>query len=256
MLDPEHPTAQAVSELARGAGSRLVTVRYDAGDETGAAAAVAELAGQHNIDRLDIVVANAGIATHWPAVKDVTRAAALEHVTVNALGALALYQATRGLLQKSSARPIFAAVGSAASALGYVIFPFFFSFFFPLSESVVREEEGKMKFTDSRARTHACPNHIRQQPPVPNGAYGPSKAMLNWYSVRINAEEDWLNAFVLDPGWVPTDMGNRAAEAWGMGAAPVPLDDSVVGMFKVLTTATKERYGGKFVVYTGKIRGW
>lgn len=123
--DPEHATAQALGSLARGAGSRLVTVRYDAGDEAAAGAAVAELAARHEIDRLDVVVANAGVATHWPAVKDVARAAALEHVAVNALGALALYQATRGLLQNSSARPVFAAVGSAASALGYVIFPSF-----------------------------------------------------------------------------------------------------------------------------------
>ena len=91
---------------------------------------------------------------------------------------------------------------------------------------------------------------------MPNGAYGPSKTMLNWYGVRINAEEDRLTAFILDPGWVQTDMGNRAAEAWGMDAAPVALDDSAEGMFKVLTTATKERYGGKFVMYTGEVREW
>jgi norsolorinic acid ketoreductase len=81
--------------------------------------------------------------------------------------------------------------------------------------------------------------------------------MLNWYSVRINAEDEWLTSFILDPGWVQTDMGNRAAQAWGIGEeAPVELDDSADGMFKVLTTAKKETFGGKLVLYTGEVREW
>ncbi len=95
-----------------------------------------------------------------------------------------------------------------------------------------------------------------RQPPVPNAAYGPSKTMLNWYAVRINAEEDWLNAFILDPGWVQTDMGNEAARIWGMGEAPDTLEDSVGGMFKVITTATKEAVGGKIVSHKGEVLTW
>lgn len=116
--DPAHPTVRALDDLPRGAGSRLAAVRYDAGSELGAAEAVAELQARHGIDRLDVVVANAGISTHWPEVKDVTRASILEHVNVNVLGVVALYQATRGLLQQSTAQPVFAAMGSAAGALG------------------------------------------------------------------------------------------------------------------------------------------
>lgn len=91
---------------------------------------------------------------------------------------------------------------------------------------------------------------------MPSAAYGPSKTMLNWYGIRINAEEEWLTAFIMDPGWVQTDMGNRAAEVWGMGVAPDKADDSVDGMFKVLTTATKETHGGRLVLHTGEIQGW
>lgn len=96
----------------------------------------------------------------------------------------------------------------------------------------------------------------RKQPPVPSAAYGPSKAMLNWFGVRINAEDEWLTVFVLDPDWVQTDMGSRAAQAWGMAGPPVALDDSADGIFRVLTTATKETVGGKLVHYTGEIREW
>ena len=77
---------------------------------------------------------------------------------------------------------------------------------------------------------------------------------MNWYGVRINAEDGWLNTFVLDPGFVQTEMGNTAARIFGMGEAPTTVDESVDGMFHVLTTATKEKYGGKVVLHTGEVQ--
>ncbi|KAL5085038.1 hypothetical protein Trisim1_010938 [Trichoderma cf. simile WF8] len=94
---------------------------------------------------------------------------------------------------------------------------------------------------------------LERQPPVPNAAYGPSKVLVNWYGVRINAEDEWLNAFVLEPGFVQTDMGNNAAQIFGIGEAPTSVEESVGGLFKVITTATKETHGGKVVLYTGEI---
>ncbi|KAL6695436.1 hypothetical protein J3F84DRAFT_348780 [Trichoderma pleuroticola] len=94
---------------------------------------------------------------------------------------------------------------------------------------------------------------LGRQPLVPNAAYGPSKILVNWYGVRINAEEEWLNAFVLDPGFVQTDTGNAAAQVFGIGEAPTTIEESVGGLFKVITTATKETHGGKVVSYTGDI---
>ncbi len=91
---------------------------------------------------------------------------------------------------------------------------------------------------------------------MPDASYGPSKCTINWYGVRINAEDEWLTAFILDPGWVQTDMGHRAEQALGMGEAAGDLDTSVDGLFKVLTTATKEKVGGKLVSFTGEIREW
>ncbi|RFU78089.1 aflatoxin biosynthesis ketoreductase nor-1 [Trichoderma arundinaceum] len=94
---------------------------------------------------------------------------------------------------------------------------------------------------------------LGRQPPVPNAAYGPSKTIVNWYGVRINAEDEWLTAFVLEPGFVQTDMGNAAAQLFGIGEAPTTVEESVSGLFKVITTATKEKYGGKVVLYTGEV---
>lgn len=36
--------------------------------------------------------------------------------------------------------------------------------------------------------------------PVPNAAYAPSKAAVHWLTRRMDAEEQWLNAFIMDPG--------------------------------------------------------
>ena len=77
-----------------------------------------------------------------------------------------------------------------------------------------------------------------------------------WYGVRINAEDDWLNSFVLDPGFVQTESGNLSARTFGMVEAPIAVDDSTDGMYKVLTTATKEKYGGKCVLFTGEVQEW
>ena len=78
--------------------------------------------------------------------------------------------------------------------------------------------------------------------------------MVAWYGVRINAEDEWLNTFVMDPGWVQTEMGNEAARLFGVAEAPTTTEDSVNGLYNVLTTATKEKYGGKVVLYTGEVQ--
>lgn len=84
------------------------------------------------------------------------------------------------------------------------------------------------------------------QPNVPHACYGLSKAMINWFSVRINAEDDWLNAFVLHPGFATTEMGIDAAKEYGYpDEFLVTLETSVGGMMQVLQTTTKEKYGGK-----------
>ncbi|RYP24619.1 hypothetical protein DL765_000445 [Monosporascus sp. GIB2] len=207
--NPEHTTSQALAELPKGNGSNLIVVKYDASLEQDAYDMAKELQEKHNINHLDIVVANAGIAEGYPLVKDVETAGILRHLQVNVFGIISLYQALRNLLQKSPNNPIFAPMGSGAGACG-------------------------------------------RQPPVPNALYGASKAMLQWYGVRINAEDEWLNTFILDPGWVQTDMGTAAAKSFGVEGAPTTIEDSVDGMVQVLTTATKDKYGGKVVLYTGE----
>lgn len=80
--------------------------------------------------------------------------------------------------------------------------------------------------------------------------------MLPWYALRISSEDEWLNSYVLDPGFVRTDGGNSAARIFGMEEAPIDVDESTEGLFKVMTTTTKEKYGGKVVLYTGEVQAY
>ncbi|KAL7941997.1 NAD(P)-binding protein [Trichoderma barbatum] len=208
--NPSHSTSKALEDLPKAEGSILIVLKYDAEIEQDAFDLVKKLKEEHGVAHLDIVVANAGISTSYPLVKDVRRVDIQKHIDINAYGMVSLYQATRDLLQESTKKPIFATIGSGAGSLG-------------------------------------------RQPPVPNAAYGPSKILVNWYGVRINAEEEWLNAFVLEPGFVQTDMGTAAALFFGISEAPTTVEDSVGGLFKVITTATKETHGGRVVSYTGDI---
>ncbi|TGO46441.1 hypothetical protein BCON_0325g00090 [Botryotinia convoluta] len=102
---------------------------------------------------------------------------------------------------------------------------------------------------------------IAHQPPIRNAAYGPSKAAVNWLTVRINAEEDWLNAFVMAPGWVATELGFEGAKCLGLDddfiiQNLISTDVSCDGMMKVYADSSKGKHGGKMVMYDGSIGEW
>lgn len=118
MRDPEHATAKELSLLPTGEGSRIIVVQYDAGVEQSAFDAVSA-AVKEGIDHFDYVVANAGISKIYPLVKDVKREDIVEHIEVNVLSVVSLYQATRSLLEKSTIGPVYAMTGSSGGTLGY-----------------------------------------------------------------------------------------------------------------------------------------
>ncbi|KAI0424637.1 hypothetical protein F5Y09DRAFT_335601 [Xylaria sp. FL1042] len=216
--NPTSAPSTTLTSLPKGPNSVLIITQYDAADAQSPFNMIQELQSQHAIAHLDIVVPNAAIAKVFPLARDVKREDILEHIEVNVLSVISLFQATRELLQKAAATgsrrmPVFAPVGSGGGALG-------------------------------------------RQPPVPSSAYGASKSMLFWYGVRIDAEEEWLNTLVLDPGWAQTDMGNDAARRWGLKEATLTVDEVTDGMFEVLRTTTKETHGGKAVLYTGEVQEW
>ncbi|KAI2615380.1 hypothetical protein GGR54DRAFT_632248 [Hypoxylon sp. NC1633] len=211
--NPKHPTSQALVDLPKGEGSRLIVVKADAAVDHDAFDAVKELQESHGIEYLDVVIANAGVSYVWPAVAELKLDDLRGHMEPNVYGFVALYQATRPLLRKSSREPMFVPMGSTAGSIAH-------------------------------------------QLPIPNAAYGTSKAAVNWLTVRISAEDDWLNVFVMSPGWVQTELGNAGAVGLGLEKAELTLDESCDGMMQVFSTSTKEKHGGKMVLYNGEIGDW
>ncbi|PQE20079.1 Short-chain dehydrogenase reductase SDR protein [Rutstroemia sp. NJR-2017a BBW] len=211
--NPSDSSSKPLADLPQGKDTKLIVVKIDSKSESDAAAAVKEIEAQ-GIDHLDIVIANAGIATVFPTVAELKISDFEEHIKVNVYGVVLLYQATVPLLRKS-ANPKWATMGSSAGWLEF-----------------------------------------RNQHPVPNAVYAPSKAAVHWITKRINAEEEKIAAWVQEPGWVQTEGGNSSAQAFGLPEAPVLLDDSIKGMISVLDAATKESHGGKMWGYDGKQQAW
>jgi NAD(P)-dependent dehydrogenase (short-subunit alcohol dehydrogenase family) len=116
--DPAHATSRSLADLPRGDGSRLVVLKIDASVEEDAFAAMKELESTHGVDRLDVVIANAGVSYIQPSVADVKLKDFRAHMVPNVEGVISLYQATRGFMKKASETPIFAPVGSSAGLIG------------------------------------------------------------------------------------------------------------------------------------------
>lgn len=110
-------SAKSLSSLPTAADSRLIVVKVDSTSSTDALSAVDSLKSQ-GISHLDVVIANSGIASHYGPAASTPLEEARAHFEVNALGPLALFQATMPLLQKSDVTPKFVAVSTILSSLG------------------------------------------------------------------------------------------------------------------------------------------
>ncbi|KAM0247608.1 hypothetical protein ACHAQJ_009774 [Trichoderma viride] len=99
---------------------------------------------------------------------------------------------------------------------------------------------------------------IADMEPVPGGAYGPSKAALNWLTKALHLEnkDRGLIVIALHPGWVQTRAGQFVADQWGFASGPPDtIESSVEGMLKIIDEASKET-SGKFITQNGQILGW
>jgi len=109
-------TAKDLEALSTGS-SKVIVVKISSTSETDAKEAVELLKTKHGLTKLDVVVANAGIASSFGKLVDLPLSIVREHWEVNALGPLILFQAIFPLLEKSS-DPKFIAVSTAVASIG------------------------------------------------------------------------------------------------------------------------------------------
>ena len=137
-------------------------MKIDSLEPSDAKAAVQTLQNKHRITSLDVIIANAGISSPkaFSPVASVKIEDVKEHVDVNTIGPLALFQATLPLLEKATHGPgKFVTVSSPIGSIGGM-----------------------------------------EQRPFPMSAYGASKAALNYLTRKIHFEHENLIAFAIDPG--------------------------------------------------------
>ncbi|KAI1409259.1 hypothetical protein F5Y13DRAFT_182156 [Hypoxylon sp. FL1857] len=113
---PEHPTSQSLSNLPCGESSKLIIVKIDSVSDTDAQDAAKVIQAEHGINKLDIVVANAGYGTVFGDLSQVKPQEVRDLVDVNAIGPLRLFQAVRPLLEAGN-RPRFALIGSPIASI-------------------------------------------------------------------------------------------------------------------------------------------
>lgn len=216
--DPESDPAKDLLSLRVGRGSKIIVAKWDAASHTSSIELVRFLQINHNINSLDLVVANAGIFKFYGLARDSPPEAMIEHFEINAVAPVLLYQAVRPLLLASkSSIPKLCMISSALGSVGL-------------------QDDYMMDMT----------------------AYGMSKAALNWVASRIHREEDRLVVFPVVPGWVQTAMGNKAAESVGLSSKDVPitLDESVRTLMILFDKADKTTYSGNFWDHTDVKLPW
>ncbi|KAI1817364.1 Nor-1 [Poronia punctata] len=213
--DESHPTAQSLKEFKAASGSRVILVKIASDSETDAAAAVDAIKAA-GVSLLDVVIANAGISGSFARLEDINMKDFKEFFEVNTYSVMRLYIAVYPLLK------------AAADAKG----------------------QGHPKFIGISTVASRIAN-LEENVPFMLGSYGASKAAVNYVVRRAHTENEWLQAFLLEPGVIQTDMGNSSCHFFGWPEAPIKVSDSVAGLVKIIDGSSREATSGKFFDYLG-----
>nr|Q00278.1 RecName: Full=Norsolorinic acid ketoreductase; AltName: Full=Aflatoxin biosynthesis ketoreductase nor-1; AltName: Full=Aflatoxin biosynthesis protein D; AltName: Full=Short chain dehydrogenase aflD [Aspergillus parasiticus SU-1]AAA58798.1 norsolornic acid [Aspergillus parasiticus]AAS66005.1 norsolorinic acid reductase [Aspergillus parasiticus] len=200
----------ALSALTVAEGSRMIIVQLNSDSETDAQAAVQTLREEHGVTHLDVVVANAAMATNFGPASTMPLEHLQAHMMVNMYAPVLLFQATRLMLQQSKQQAKFVLIGAPISTI----------------------------------------TNMHDYSRAPLTAYGVSKLAANYMVRKFHFENKWLTAFIIDPGHVQTDMGDQGARLMGRPQAPTTVADSVAGICARIDEATKETTSGHFVIHT------
>lgn len=163
--DTSLPEVQSLSAFPRGDGSKILFLKIHSHSETDALEGVRSLTTQHDIDKLDIVIANSGIfkAAAHQKISQMKIEDLMEHFDINTASVVRLFQATLPL-QEKAINPIFLVNSAGAATIA-----------------------GMDDFAH-----------------FPLNSYAASKAAVNFLTRRIHFENPNLIAFAVHPGYDKT----------------------------------------------------
>ncbi|XXG99374.1 hypothetical protein Hte_005711 [Hypoxylon texense] len=215
--NPDHPTSQALSKLPTAAGTKLIVVKVDATVWQDPFDAVKSLEAQ-GVDHLDIIVANAGVSYVWPTVAEVKLEDMENHYRPNVYGYVSLYQATRGLLKKSTREPVLANMGSNA---GSVTSPL------PFPNAAYGPSKGAAGWYTLKIDM--------EEPWLNSMALAPG----------------WVHTDLGDAGALSFGVDEETK-----AKMMIDVDTSCDGMMKVLADTAKAKHGGKLIMWSGEVLPW
>ncbi|BGP36384.1 hypothetical protein JCM10449v2_000285 [Rhodotorula kratochvilovae] len=208
--------ADALNTLAKETQGRVVVVKLDAlSDEDHAAAAqlVKEKAG-----KVDIVIANAGIAEGIAPIAEVAPSEFRRHHETNVLGPLRLFQAFAPLLA-AAPTPQFVGVSSLSGSIGGLI---------PFPNTHYGASKASLNFVVAKiALEHGEKDNL--------AAYVVHPGLV-----------------ATDMG----NEGIKAIKALGLDFPSISVDESATAFVKLIDEASREKNGGKFLQYTGEEYPW
>ena len=216
--DLSHETSQSLSTLAKGEGSNVLTVQYDASDPTSAASAIGEIKSKHSITSIDVAVANAGAGFYWGPGVEAPPDELTKHLNVNTVSQIMLFQAALPLLRAAKSPPKFISISSQAGSISSM-------------QAMKR--------------------------PVQALPYGMSKAALNLAMVVLSNECPDVIVQILTPGRLETGFGGPVVQDFikkNMGF-PATVAESVAGLVKLIDEASTET-SSTFKLWNGDVIPW
>jgi norsolorinic acid ketoreductase len=114
--DTNSDTAKALSSLPCHSSSKLIVIKIDSRSYSDPVEAIKLLQTTHKIDSLDVVLSNAGISNDFEPAATASISALEDHIAVNGIAPLVLFQAVFPLLTMSS-KPRFIIMGSAMGSI-------------------------------------------------------------------------------------------------------------------------------------------
>lgn len=107
---------EALSELKRGDGSKLIVVKIDSSSTKDAREAASALENEHGITQINLVIANAGIFEHPAPVSEWDLSQVQRMIDVNVYALVHLFQAMQALM-KAADQPKLAYVSSKLGSI-------------------------------------------------------------------------------------------------------------------------------------------
>ncbi|KAK9422882.1 putative aflatoxin biosynthesis ketoreductase nor-1 [Seiridium unicorne] len=206
-----------LKEIRPAEHSKLLLVKIENESSSDPAAAVQQIHAA-GIANIDLVIANAGICptSAYLRVEDIQMEQLRSLFEVNTFSFVSLFQAVRPLLKATADRK--------------------------------GESQAKLLVISSNAGQVVEMESLSQ---VMLASYGSSKVALNYLVRRVHFENQWLTAWVMNPGFVQTESGNATAKVFGMQEAPHTIDISVGGLLSKADSATRSNTSGKFFSFNG-----